>query len=97
MKQERKIAVKLLDVLHRDLNEVSEVKTLRISQKQPAELTGPPGLTSREAQRLLEKNGKNQLVSGKRISAFKIFISQFKDILVIILLIILPYRPIQWC
>jgi Ca2+-transporting ATPase len=87
VKQERKIAVKLLDVLHRDLNEVSEVNPPRVPQKQPAGLAGPPGLTSHEAQRLLEKNGKNQLASGKRISAFKIFISQFKDILVIILLI----------
>ena len=45
------------------------------------------GLTSEKAQELLEKNGENVLQEGKKKSAFQVFLSQFADLLVIILII----------
>ncbi|MBQ5322441.1 MAG: HAD-IC family P-type ATPase, partial [Oscillospiraceae bacterium] len=44
------------------------------------------GLSSREAEKLLEKHGENVLSSEKRESAANIFASQFKDLLTLILL-----------
>ncbi len=44
------------------------------------------GLSGREAEKLLEKHGENVLSSEKRDSAAKIFASQFKDLLTLILL-----------
>ncbi len=44
------------------------------------------GLSDREAEKLLEKHGENVLSSEKRDSAAKIFVSQFKDLLTLILL-----------
>lgn len=44
------------------------------------------GLSSREAEKLLLKHGENLLSSEKRESAAKIFASQFKDFLTLILL-----------
>ena len=45
------------------------------------------GLGTKEASDLQVKYGKNELVSRRKISALKIFLGQFKDVLVIILLI----------
>lgn len=44
------------------------------------------GISNREAEILLKKYGENKLLSEKRESGFKIFISQFKDLLTLILL-----------
>lgn len=44
------------------------------------------GLTSSEAAKRLEQYGSNTLKSGKRIHPLTIFFSQFKDVLIIILL-----------
>ena len=44
-------------------------------------------LTQKQAEANLEKYGFNELTEGKRKSAFRIFIEQFKDFLVIILII----------
>ena len=44
------------------------------------------GLSGREAEKLLEKHGENVLSTEKRESAAKIFVSQFKDLLPLILL-----------
>ncbi len=44
-------------------------------------------LTQKQAEANLEKYGFNELAEGKRKSAFRIFIEQFKDFLVIILII----------
>ena len=44
-------------------------------------------LTQKQAEANLEKYGFNELTEGKRKSAFQIFIEQFKDFLVIILII----------
>lgn len=43
------------------------------------------GLTSKEASERLLKNGRNEIVSEKKISVFYIFFSSFKDIMIIIL------------
>ena len=45
------------------------------------------GLSSSEAEERLKKYGKNQLNDGEKISTLAIFLSQFKDFLVIILII----------
>lgn len=45
------------------------------------------GLTSEKAKELLEKNGKNMLQEGKKKSVFQVFLSQFADLLVIILIV----------
>lgn len=45
------------------------------------------GLSSEKAGELLEKNGKNVLLEGKRKSVLQVFLSQFADLLVIILII----------
>lgn len=47
---------------------------------------GFKGLTSAEAARLLEENGYNELAGEKKKSVFIVFLEQFKDFLVIILL-----------
>jgi Ca2+-transporting ATPase len=45
------------------------------------------GLSTEEAERRLQEFGPNELVAKKGVSAFQIFLSQFKDIFVIMLLI----------
>ncbi|MGQ9625034.1 MAG: cation-translocating P-type ATPase [Candidatus Bathycorpusculaceae bacterium] len=49
--------------------------------------TDQKGLTSEEASNRLQKYGYNELVERKRISPLQIFLNQFKDIFVIMLLI----------
>lgn len=49
--------------------------------------TNPLGLTEEEAKSRLEKYGPNELKEAKRTTALEIFINQFKDIFVIMLLI----------
>ncbi|MEA5135652.1 MAG: cation-translocating P-type ATPase [Candidatus Fimivivens sp.] len=45
------------------------------------------GLTTKEAQQRLLENGENRLDTGKKHSALKIFAGQFRDLMVIILLV----------
>lgn len=45
------------------------------------------GLSSLQAQQLLEKNGENVLEEGKKKSTLQVFLGQFADLLVIILII----------
>ncbi len=45
------------------------------------------GLSSQEAQKRLEENGKNVLESEKKDGVLKIFLSQFLDLLVIVLIV----------
>ena len=45
------------------------------------------GLSESEAQKRLSKHGKNQLQAGKKINPIMLFLGQFKDVLVIILLV----------
>jgi Ca2+-transporting ATPase len=49
--------------------------------------TSEKGLSKEEAERRLEKFGPNVLVERKRVTPFQIFLNQFKDIFVIMLLI----------
>ena len=45
------------------------------------------GLTDQEVERRREQYGRNQLSEGKKKTAFQVFLEQFKDLLVIILMI----------
>ncbi len=45
------------------------------------------GLSSAEAERRLKEEGKNRLQEGKKVSPFRIFLCQFKDLLTFILLV----------
>ena len=49
--------------------------------------TGPDGLTEAQVAENLEKYGPNKLYEKKKKSVFAVFLSQFKDLLVIILII----------
>ncbi len=54
---------------------------------QPQHKSGrDPGLTSSEAEELLKKYGENTLSSSKKAKPLKIFMGQFKDVMVMILL-----------
>ena len=48
---------------------------------------GKEGLTEAQAQERLEKNGQNVLQETRKKSAFQVFLEQFKDLLVIILIV----------
>ena len=45
------------------------------------------GLSAKEAQEKLAQVGPNALVEGKKKSTFQVFLEQFKDLMVIILII----------
>ena len=45
------------------------------------------GLTSKEAAERLQKHGKNALAEGRKKSGLQVFLDQFKDLLVVILII----------
>ncbi|MBD3255646.1 MAG: HAD-IC family P-type ATPase [Candidatus Lokiarchaeota archaeon] len=49
--------------------------------------TDKKGLTNAEAEQRLEKYGRNELAEGEKINPLRIFLSQFKDLLVIILIV----------
>ncbi|MEM4505257.1 MAG: cation-translocating P-type ATPase [Candidatus Bathyarchaeia archaeon] len=49
--------------------------------------TSPKGLSSSEAAKRLQKHGFNEIVELKKVSPLRIFLNQFKDIFVIMLLI----------
>lgn len=49
--------------------------------------TGSNGLSTKQAEENLAKYGKNALVEGKKKTAFQVFLEQFKDLMVIILII----------
>lgn len=48
--------------------------------------SAPAGLSAKRAASLLEENGYNELVEGKKKSTLRIFLEQFKDFLVLILI-----------
>lgn len=72
--------MKIFDTLKQDLS--NEEITIPESQTD-----NNNGLSSTEATRRLEKYGQNVLTSKKKINPFIIFISQYKDIMTIILLL----------
>jgi Ca2+-transporting ATPase len=47
--------------------------------------TGPQGLSEAQAQERLERFGPNEVQAGKRISALRIFLMQFQNVLIVIL------------
>lgn len=49
--------------------------------------TGHPGLDAREAQRRLDEAGPNELEAAKRVSPWHLLLDQFKNVLIIILLV----------
>lgn len=49
--------------------------------------TGSDGLSTKQADENLAKYGRNALVEGKKKTAFQVFLEQFKDLMVIILII----------
>ena len=49
--------------------------------------TSSKGLSEKEIQRRLEEFGPNELVERKRVTPFQIFLGQFKDVFVIMLLV----------
>ncbi|MDB6239578.1 cation-translocating P-type ATPase [Lactobacillus amylovorus] len=49
--------------------------------------TGSDGLSTKQAEENLAKYGKNALVEGKKKTAFQVFLEQFKDLMIIILII----------
>ncbi|MDB6251258.1 cation-translocating P-type ATPase [Lactobacillus amylovorus] len=49
--------------------------------------TGSDGLSTKQAEENLAKYGRNALVEGKKKTAFQVFLEQFKDLMVIILII----------
>lgn len=53
-----------------------------------AELSSTPnGLTDDEAKKRIEKDGKNELVEGKKKTLIGRFFSQFKDVMIIVLIV----------
>lgn len=48
--------------------------------------TDPKGLSAKEAEERLASYGKNELAEGKKKSAFMVFLEQFKDLLICILI-----------
>lgn len=48
--------------------------------------TSQNGLTSEQVEELTQKYGKNELTEGKKKNVFQIFLDQFKDLLVVILI-----------
>ncbi len=46
----------------------------------------PKGLTSQEAQERLKKYGYNELIAKKRKSALSMFLGEFKDIFILLLI-----------
>ena len=61
----------------------------QLTKKQVLEKLGvtKDGLTSQKAEELLQQNGENVLQEGKRKTALQVFLGQFADLLVIILII----------
>jgi len=52
------------------------------------------GLTTQEAQERLKKYGYNELVAKKRKSAFSMFLSQFKDVFILLLIVAIIFSAI---
>ncbi len=76
----------LIDKPYHSVNKYQALEFLRSS---------PKGLTEEEAQRRLEIFGHNQLEEGEKTSIWQIFLEQFKDLLVIILLFAAIYSAFE--
>ena len=58
--------------------------------------TGSDGLSSRQALKRLEEYGPNTLTESKKTSIFFIFLKQFQDLLVLILILSLIHIYAGW-
>ena len=74
------MSIKPEDIADISFHSISKYKALEILK------SSPKGLTEEEAQRRLEIFGPNILKEGKKTTILELFIEQFKDILVLILL-----------
>ena len=61
------------------MDEQSVLKTVAADKKR--------GLSTKEAEKRLKRNGPNKLEEGKRPSALAVFFGQFKDFMVLVLLV----------
>lgn len=66
---------------------MNEAYSLEIEESLKTNDSSVNGLSSAEAKKRLEKNGKNILAQKRKVPAFVKFLKQFKDVLIIILLI----------
>ena len=57
---------------------------------------GRLGLSEEQARKRLEEFGKNELTAEKPVSAWKKFLAQFKDVLVILLLVATAISTVLW-
>ncbi len=67
--------------------ELRHFHTLTPEQVYAALETGPQGLSDIAAQERLERYGPNELTAGKKISAWRILLRQFSNLLILILLV----------
>lgn len=80
--------MRLFDIMKQDLSEeLSERERKGSDVIQAGKWEHETGLTSAQASRRLEEYGENKLRSDRKVSPLKILLAQFKDVLVIILLI----------
>ncbi|MEG2252802.1 MAG: cation-transporting P-type ATPase, partial [Clostridia bacterium] len=66
-----------MDWFKQELPQVSEALDTNIQS----------GLSAQEAAARLERNGKNELKQGKRKSIWRMYLEQFKDVMVIVLIV----------
>ncbi len=71
-------------IANSDVKKTQQKKVVDDSEKQRIRVKG---LSSEKAVEKLKKDGENKLISQKKVSAAKIFAGQFKDFLVLILLV----------
>jgi len=79
--------VKLYGWVKQAVNMSPEWHAMETEELMRALKASEKGLSEEEAKRRLQEFGPNELVERKRVTPFKIFIGQFKDIFVIMLLI----------
>jgi len=93
----RYIYIKLIYIIAQDIvsSELSDYKEARVRVYYDQEIssvfeelrTSDEGLSSGEAEKRLGEYGKNELKEKEKISLFRLFLSQFKSILIFILII----------
>ncbi|WP_079910341.1 calcium-translocating P-type ATPase, SERCA-type [Paenibacillus sp. 32352] len=66
---------------HKQWYQMTAEEILQIQQIEPSQ-----GLSSEEAERRLKEHGHNELSEGKKISPLSLFLNQFKDFMVLVLM-----------
>lgn len=84
-----------IELIKPDLADVTEQQpswhARTVEQIYEAVRSGPSGLTEEEADHRLAEHGFNEIEQGRGASAFRLFLSQFKSVLVIILLVAIGF------